>query len=146
MEFDLSVIADKIQKNEFAKNFINELEKAVKNDNNTDDIKLTSEEELEFEKRQFNFLQQYFENELDDMYIVTNKYKNDNNFHRYKVAKYKDNLECKYIALKEELPKDIKIRDVVRKIDGRYIKDEQATEYIKQSLSKIKQEIIDKRI
>lgn len=143
MEFDLNIINDKIQKNEFAKNFINELEKAIKNDNN---IKLTPKEELEYEKREFSFLQEYFANELDNLYIVTNKYENDIDYHRYKVAKYKDNLECKYIALKEELPEDIKIRDVVRKIDGKYIKDDQVTEYIKQSLSKIKQEIIDKRI
>lgn len=32
-----------------------------------------------------------------------------------------------------------------RKIDGKYIYDEQATQYVNNSLSKMKQEIIDKR-
>lgn len=78
------------------------------------------------------------------MFIVTNKYENDE-LHRYKLAQYKDNIECKYIALEEDLPEDVELRDVVRKIDGKYILDKQATQYIKERLNKVKQVILDKR-
>ncbi len=146
MEFNLNVLEEKIEKNEFARNFIKELGDAV---NNIDDKKLTVDEELEYEKKEFDFLQEYFEKELLDQsngeaFIVTNRYENDE-LHRYKLAQYKDNIECKYIALEEDLPEDVELRDVVRKIDGKYILDKQATQYIKERLNKVKQVILDKR-
>jgi len=146
LEFNLNVLTEKIEKNEFARNFLKELGDTV---NNIDDKKLTVDEELEYEKKEFNFLQKYFEKELLDqsngeVFIVTNKYENDE-LHRYKVAQYKDNIECKYIALEEDLPEDVELRDVVRKIDGKYILDKQATQYIKEGLNKVKQVILDKR-
>lgn len=127
------------------------------NKNNTElkgekmnDSQLTSAEELEFERKKFTFLQDYFEKELlnlskGEIYIVTNKYENDNEYHRYKVAQYKDNLECKYIVFEKDLPKNVQLGDVVRKIDGKYIYDRQATKYVNASINKIKQNIINNR-
>lgn len=139
MDLNLNIMAEKIIKNEFMQNFIKELSKALENYNNVnlkgenmDSIKLTPKEELEFDRKEFNFLQNYFKRELSDLskgeiYIVTNKYENDTELHRYKVTQYKDNCECKYIAFKKNLPPNVQIRDVVRKINGKYIYDEQAT-------------------
>ena len=114
-----------------------------------DDIKLTPKEELEFDKEEFKFLQRYFKKELslskDEIYIVTNKYEDDDEYHRYKVAQYKNNLECKYIAFKKDLPKNVKLRDIVRKIKGKYVYDEKATQFVKDSLNKIKEDIVKNR-
>lgn len=160
MELNLDIIVDKIKQNDLIENFMKELSKSLEKWNNKNDfeikgekmdnIVLTNEEEVEFEKKEFSFLQDYFKEELSNLskgepYIVTNKYENDSEYHRYKVTQYKDNLECKYIALEKDLPVNVKLRDIVRKIDGKYIYDEQATNYVKDSIEKIKQDIINKR-
>ena len=115
-----------------------------------DNIKLTPEEELEFDKKEFKFLQKYFKKELSDLskgeiYIVTNKYEDDNEYHRYKVAQYKNNLECKYIAFEKDLPKNVRLRDVVRKTNGRYVYDKEATRFVKDSINIIKEDIVKNR-
>ena len=160
MRLDLNRMAEKIEQNDFVKNFIKELGNALENLNNKnrvglkgekmDNIKLTAEEELEFDRREFSFLQDYFEKELlksskGEIYIVTNKYENDNEYHRYKVAQYKDNLECKYIAFERDLPENVQLGDVVRKIDGKYVYDRQATQYVNRYINKIKRDIINNR-
>lgn len=160
MRLDLNRMAEKIEQNDFVKNFIKELSNALEilnNKNrvglkgeNMDNVKLTAEEELEFDRKEFRFLQDYFEKELlnsskGEIYIVTNKYENDNEYHRYKVAQYKDNLECKYIAFEKDLPENVQIGDVVRKIDGKYIYDRQATQYVHNYINKIKRDIINNR-
>ena len=76
-----------------------------------------------------------FQQELSDtssgeIYIVTDKYENDE-YHRYKVTQYKNNLECKYIAFAKDLPENVQLRDVVRKVDDKYIYDQEATQYVK---------------
>ena len=151
MELNLDMIVDKIKKNDFIENFIKELSKALEKMNNKnelqikgekmDNITLTNEEEVELEKKEFNFLQS-----KGEPYIVTNKYENDSEYHRYKITQYKDNLECKYIVFEKDLPVNVKLRDVIRKIDGKYIYDEQATNYVSNSIEKIKQDIINMRI
>ena len=160
MDLNLNKMAEKIEQNEVLRNFIKELGDALENpDNKKDilqkseiisDIKLTPEEELEFDRKEFRFLQDYFAKELLDLskgelYIVTNKYENDDEYHRYKVTQYKNSFECKYIAFEKDLPQNVQLRDVVRKIDGKYVYDEEATLYIKESLDKIKQDIINNR-
>lgn len=156
MELSINHIFEKIKSNEFIENFMKELSNNLEKYNNKlkgenmDNIELTTDEEIEFDKREFNFLQDYFEKELTDLsrgeiYIVTNKYENDKEYHRYKVTQYKNNLECKHIAFEKELPANVQLRDIVRKKDGKYIYDQQATEYIKDSIEKIKQDIISKR-
>lgn len=160
MELDLNRKSEKSEQKEFVKNFIKELGKALENLNNKnsvglkgekmDNVKLTDEEELEFDRKEFSFLQDYFEKESlnsskGEIYIVTNKYENDNEYHRYKVAQYKNNLECKYIAFEKDLPENVKLGDIVRKIDGKYIYDKQATQYVNNSINKIKQDIINNR-
>ncbi len=147
MELNLNKITEKLSQNEFVKNFIQELGKTLENSNNN--LELTDEEELEFEKREFDFLQKYFKKELCDLskgevFIVTNKYDNDE-LHRYKVTQYKNNLECKYIAFEKDLPQNVQLRDVVRKVNGSYIYDEQATQYLKNAINDIKQEIVNNR-
>lgn len=140
MNLDLNRITEKIEQNDFIKNFIKELSEALENFSNQkelkgekmDDIELTQEEDLEFYRKKSNFLQEYFENELTDLskgeiFLVTNKYENDYEYHRYKVAQYRDNKECKYIAFEKDLPENVQLGDVVRKINGKYIYDEQAT-------------------
>ena len=154
MELDLNRIVGKITQNEFVENFLKELTKALENYNNKlkgedmNNIKLTHEEEIEFDRKEFRFLHDYFSKELADLskgeiYIVTNKYENDDEYHRYKVTQYKNNLECKYFE--KDLPENVQLRDVVRKIDGKYIYDEQATQYVKDSINQIKEEIIKNR-
>lgn len=158
MDLELNIKVEKIEENELAQNFIKELSNALNNFNNEnelkgdrmDNVKLTNQEEIEFNKKEFNFLQEYFKKELSDLsqgeiYIVTNKYENDNDYHRYKVAQYKNNFECKYIVFEKDLPKNIKLGDIVRKVDGKYIYDEKATQYVNESINKIKEEIINNR-
>lgn len=151
MELNLNKITDKLGQNELVKKFIEELGKTLENLNNKNmkNNELTTEEELEFERKEFSFLQEYFKKELSDLsngevYIVTNKYDNDE-LQRYKVTQYKNNLECKYIALKKDLPQNVQLGDVVRKINGSYIYDEQATLYVKNAINEIKQEIINNK-
>ena len=132
MELNLNKIIENIKQNDFIENFIKELGDASFHNNNANNIELTAEEELEFDRREFDFLQNYFRKELSDLsngeiYMVTNKYENDEEYHRYKVAQYKDNREYKYITFEQDLPENIQLRDIVRKINGRYIYDGHAT-------------------
>ena len=157
MDLELNIKVEKIEENKLAQNFIKELSDALNNFDNKNDlkdeknnIKLTNQEEIEFNKKEFVFLQDYFKKELSDLsqgeiYIVTNKYENDTQYHRYKVAQYKNNFECKYIAFEKDLPENVKLGDVVRKVDGKYIYDKKSTQYINEEINKIKQDIISKR-
>ena len=158
MNLDLNRIAEKIQQSDFIKNFINELEKALENFNNKnelkgekmEDIKFTPDEEFEFYEKKWDFLEKYFEKELTntskgEVFIVTDKFENDDELHRYKVTQYRNNIEHKCIAFEKDLPENIQLGDVVRKKDGRDTYDEYATKYVNSSLNKIKQDIINKR-
>lgn len=158
MELELNRIAEKLQQNDFIKNFIKELSEALENFSHQnkvkgekmEEVKLTPEEDLKFYRKKWDFLENYFEKELSDLskgevFIVTNKYENDYEYHRYKVAQYVEGHERKYIAFEKDLPENVQLGDVVRKIDGKYIYDKQATQYVKNSLNEIKQDIIDKR-
>lgn len=158
MNLGLNRIPEKMEQKSFIKNFIRELSKALENFNNKneikgekmDDVKLTGEEHLEFYRKKSKFLQEYFKEELLDLskgeiFIVTNKYENDYEYHRYKVAQYKDNKECKYIAFEKDLPQNVQLGDVVRKIDGKYIYDEQATKYVNDFINEFKRDIINSR-
>lgn len=155
MNLNLNRITEKIGQNNFIENFIKELREAIENIDNKkalkgdkmDDVKLTPEQDLEFYRKETKFLQEYFKKELLDLskgeiFIVTNKYENDTEYHRYKVTQYRNNLECKYIAFEKDLPKNVQLGDVVRKVNGNYIYDEQATQYVKNAINKIKQDII----
>ena len=75
MELDLNKISQKIEQNEFIKNFKKELEKVLENFNKinskgdknmglNNEVKLTPKEDLEFERKKFSFLQDYFKKEL----------------------------------------------------------------------------------
>lgn len=158
MELELNRIAEKLQQNDFIKNFIKELSEALENFSHQnkvkgkkmEEVKLTPEEDLKFERKKWDFLENYFEKELSDLskgeiFLVTNKYENDYEYHRYKVAQYVEGHECKYIAFEKDLPENVQLGDVVRKIDGKYTYDKQATQYVKNSLNEIKQDIINKR-
>lgn len=158
MELDLNRITEKLQQNDFIKNFIKELSEALENFSHQnkvkgekiEEVKLTPEEDLKFYRKKWDFLENYFEKELSDLskgeiFLVTNKYENDYEYHRYKVAQYVEGHERKYIAFEKDLPENVKLGDIVRKIDGKYIYDKQATQYVKNSLNEMKQDIIDKR-
>lgn len=149
MELNLNKVIDRIKQNDFVKKFIKELSKELKNGEMKMEFNLTEGEELEYEREEFNFLQDYFQQELSDtnsgeIYIVTDKYENDE-YHRYKVTQYKNNLECKYTAFAKDLPDNVQLKDVVRKVDDKYIYDQEATQYVKESLNNIKQNIINNR-
>lgn len=114
-----------------------------------DDI-LTPEEDLEFYNKKSKFLYEFFKNELLDLskgeiFIVSSKYENDYKLNRFKLAQYIDNCEYKYIAFQKDLPKDIKVGDIVRKFEGNYILDISATKCVTDAINKIKREIIDNR-
>ena len=114
------------------------------------EIRLTDEEEWELYRKKWNFFENYFKKELSDLsegeiFIVTNQYENDYEYHRYKVTQYKENKECKYIAFEKDLPENVKLGDVVRKVDGKYILDAQATKYVADTINEFKQEIINNR-
>lgn len=158
MELDINGISLKIDENNFMKSFIGELNKYLEKFNKNDkfknesieDMKLTEDEDRKFYRGQYDFLENYFEEELLDLskgepFLVTNKYENDYKYHRFKVAQYIDGHEYKYVTYAKELPKNVQLGDVVRKIDGKYIYDKQATQYVKNSLLKIKQDIINER-
>lgn len=134
MELDVKALAENVAQNEFIRDFIKELRKALEDEEvkSVDNVRLTPEEDLEFYRKEAEFLQDYFKKELSNLskgeiYIVTDKYENDTELHRYKVTQYKDNFECKYIAFEKDLPQNVKLQDVVRKIDGKYVYDEKAT-------------------
>lgn len=158
MELDLNRITEKLQQNDFIKNFIKELSESLENFSHQnkvkgekmEEVKLTPEEDLKFYRKKWDFLENYFEKELSvlskgEIFLVTNKYENDYEYHRYKVAQYVEGHERKYIVFEKDLPENVQLGDVVRKIDGKYIYDKQATQYVKNSLNEIKRDIIDKR-
>lgn len=158
MDLGLDRLTDKLQQNDFIKNFIKELTNTLENLCNQneikgekmDDIILTSEEDWKFYREKWDFLESYFKKELSDLskgeiFIVTNKYENDYKYHRYKITQYKNDKECKYVAFEKDLPKNVKLGDVVRKINGKYIYDEQATKYVNDSIKQIKEDIINDR-
>ena len=158
MELELNKITEKLQQNDFIKKFIKELSEELENLSNKnevkgekmEDMKLTPEEDLKFYRKKWDFLENYFEKELSNLskgeiFLVTNKYENDYEYHRYKVTQYVEGHERKNIAFEKDLPENIQLGDVVRKIDGKYIYDKQATQYIKKSVNEIKQRIINER-
>lgn len=151
---NINVSVENSEQNELGKKFIKELTDALEKFNNEEtkikDVKLTEDEEWEFYKGKRDFLHNLFKKELSnvekgEMFIVTDKYENDVEYHRYKVTQYKNNAEYKYVTFAKNLPENVKIGDVVRKIDGRYIYDEEATRYVNDTIDKIKKDIIDKR-
>ena len=154
MNLDLNRITEKLQKNEIIQSFINELNQMLEKMNKKndlkeeimDDIRLSQEEELNYYKKEMQFLQDYFQQELSngEVFIVTDKYQNDE-LNRYKITQYKNNLESKYVVLKQDLPQNIQIGDIVRKEDGTYVLDEEATKYVQECKEKIKQEVISER-
>ena len=146
MDLNINFSLENIEKDETAKKFVQELTKALENYNNqnnlNNNIKLTNQQELEFHKAKAKFLQNFFDKELlnkekGEVFIVTDKYENDVEYHRYKVTQYKENAEYKYIAFAKELPENIAIGDIVRKKEGKYIYDEEATRYVKEELQKL---------
>lgn len=158
MNLYLDTIIEKLEQNDFIKNFMKELSEALENFNKKNQLKgekmdyieLTQEEDMEFYRKKWDFLENYFNKELSDLskgeiFIVTNKYENDYEYNRYKITQYKNHKECKYITFEKDLPENVKLWDVVRKIDGKYIYDEQATKYVTDSINKIKEDIINKR-
>ena len=152
MNLDLNRVIEKVGQNEFVKEFIKELGEylEMKNNKKMENIELTPEEDLDFYRKKSDFLQEYFKNELSDLkngeiFMVTDKFENDSEYHRYKVAQYKNDKECKYIAFEKDLPENIKRGDMVRKVDGKYLLDEQATEFVNDSINNIMNEIIKNR-
>ena len=158
MNLDLNKITKKIEQNDFINNFIEELGETLENFKQekeekvekVDNIELTSEEDLEFYRKKWDFLEEFFKEELSDLskgetFIVTDKYENDYEYHRYKVTQYKDNTEYKRIAFEKDLPENVQLGDVVRKKDGKYIYDSEATQYVNNTINKIKQNIIKQR-
>ena len=158
MNLDIKRITEKIEQNDFIENFIKELSEAIERTNNKskekgekmNNRKLTPEEDLNFYRKKIDFLQEFFKEELSDLtqgeiFIVTDKYENDFEYHRYKVAQYKDNKEWKYIAFEKDLPENVKLGDIVRKVDGKYIYDEKATKHVNDSIESIKDDIVNNR-
>ena len=159
MNLDLNKITKKIEQNDFINNFIEELGETLENFKQekeekvekVDNIELTSEEDLEFYRKKWDFLEEFFKEELSDLskgetFIVTDKYENDYEYHRYKVTQYKDNTEYKRIAFEKDLPENVQLGDVVRKKDGKYIYDSEATRFVNNTINEIKQNIIKQRI
>lgn len=142
---------NKKEYNSFIEKFIKELSdminKIKEEEKKMVEIILTPEQELEFTRKEFDFLHSFFEKELskNEIYIVTDKYENDEELHRYKITQYKDNMQFKYVTFEKDLPENVQLNDVVRKVDGKFIHDEQATQYIKESLESIKLNIAQKK-
>ena len=157
MNLNLSRITEKIEQNELIKTFIKELSETLEKINNNglkgetmEKIKLTQEEDLELYKKESKFLHEYFKKELSnqnkgEIFIVTDKYENDNEYHRYKVAQYKNNLEYKYVTFEKDLPQNVQIGDVVRKVNGKYVYDKKATQFVNNTRNTIKYDILKRR-
>ena len=150
MDLNLNKIVKKLEDNSFVTNFIKELSEHLEKTNNKNqmnnenigEMELTPEEEKIFYRKKWDLLEGYFNKELSDLskgeaFLVTDKFENDDEYHRYKVTQYKNNIEHKKIAFEKDLPNNVQIGDIVRKIDNHYILDEQATEFIKKSINNI---------
>ena len=152
MNLDLGRITEQLQQSNFVQNFIKELEKALENFNNKDieNIKLSPEEDMQFYRQETNFLRDFFNKELSDtsrgeVFLVTDKYENDPEYHRYKVSQYKDNFVSKSVVFEKDLPENVQLNDIVRKIDGKYVYDAEATQYVNDARNEIKQNILNSR-
>ncbi len=158
MNLDLNRITKKIEQNDFINNFIKELGETLENFNKereekvekVENIELTPEEDLEFYRKKLDFLEEFFKEELSDLssgetFIVTDKYENDYEYHRYKVTQYKENTEYKRVVFEKDLPENVQLGDVVRKKDGKYIYDSEATKYVNNTINEIRQNIIKQR-
>lgn len=144
MELNLSK-SSKIINSTIVQNFIKEMEKALMKKE-----ELTNYELGIYDRKEFEFLREFFDKRLSntsrgETFIVHDKYYNDPKG-RYHVAQYKEKQECLKIAFKENLPTDVKIGDVlVKKEDGNYYHDREATNYVRNNLDRIKQQIIAER-
>lgn len=156
MNLNFNVSLNRTKDNELSKDLIQNFHKYIesfKNDYDTPDladIRFTQEEDLEYYRKEFDFLESFFDKELADTshgeaFIVTNRYNSDRMSHRYKVTQYKNSTECKYVVSESVLPIGVKLNDIVRKVGDKYYYDEQATKYVNDTLNKFKQEILDKR-
>ncbi len=156
MNLNFDIPLNKTKDNEFSKKLIQNFYKYIrrfKNGYDTPDLvgpRFTQEEDLEYYRKEFDFLESFFDKELADKsrgeaFIVTDRYNGDRISHRYKVTQYKNSTECKYVVSESVLPVGVKLNDIVRKVDGKYYYDEQATKYVNNTLNKFKQEILDKR-
>lgn len=110
----------------------------------------TQEEAFEFYRKEDAFLENFFDKELADLsqgeaFIVSNRYNDDRISHRYKVAQYKNGMECKHVVSESVLPVGVKLNDIVRKIGNKFYYDEYSTKYVNDTIEKIKQDILDKR-
>ena len=144
--------SEDLEKNKLIKEFIKKLNDALeKLKNNIESEILTPEEDMIFYREKTSFLKEFFKEKLSnknegEIFIVTDKYENDSENQRYKVAQYIDNQEWKFVAFKKDLPENVKIGDIVRKNDGKYFFDEKSTEFVNNNLDRIKKEIINNRI
>lgn len=154
MDLNLNKIVKKLEDNSFVTNFIKELSEQLEKTNNKNqmnnenigEMELTPEEEKIFYRKKWDLLEGYFNKELSNLskgeaFLVTDKFENDDEYHRYKVTQYKNNIEHKKIAFEKDLPNNVQIGDIVRKVDNHYILDEQATEFIKKSINNIIEDI-----
>lgn len=170
MNLEINNFVQNLQNNNLVESFLKELsnalenyDKKLSNDNNNlfkgihncysidefidKNFNFTQEQYFEFNRKKDEFLQNYFSNsEVNpdgNLFLVTNKYKNDTELNRYKFAQYKNNAEYKYVISKNELPDDIQLGDVVRKTNNQYIKDEQASQYVRKSIEEILKQILN---
>ena len=170
MNLEINNFVQNLQNNNLVESFLKELsnalenyDKKLSNDNNNlfkgihncysidefidKNFNFTQEQYFEFNRKKDEFLQNYFSNsEVNpdgNLFLVTNKYKNDTELYRYKLAQYKNNAEYKYVVSKNDLPDDIQLGDVVRKTNNQYIKDEQASQYVRKSIEEILKQILN---
>ena len=100
---------------------------------------LTSQEQRIYDKEEFKV----YESLDDDYYILHNKYSEDD---RYKVEQCRNNQSIlKVIHEGDLLDTDLKVGDILRKVDGKYVLDEAKTKEVKEKLEEIKQSIIQQR-
>ena len=80
MNLGLDTIIEKLEQNDFIKNFMKELSEALENFNNKnelkgekmEDIKLTQEEDMEFYRKKWDFLENYYLLLQISMKMITN--------------------------------------------------------------------------
>lgn len=147
---NINISLENLEHNERTKKFVEELTEVLERFNNIENTKLTHDEEMCFYKEKEAFMQDFFKKELantekGEIFIVTDKYENDTELHRYKITQYKNNAEYKYVRFEKDLPEDVKINDIIRKVEEKYIYDEEATIYVRETLRNIKKEIIKNR-
>lgn len=143
-------IINDIKKDDKVQNFLDELKNTIKN-TEEDNIgileKIQSGNKVSIgtknlmELKMDEILKQYAKETVEkgDLYFIVEKYKTDNTYTTYKYELDDDNV----LKIQEnELPQGAMVNTVLRKIDEKYIIDEEATKELENKITEMANELL----